>query len=389
MAPIYHSKLWLAHSKLWLAEAKTGPKNRREKWASAYPCGRRRRSPKFRTMDRYPETKGTMSGYSETKELSLLTSKRDALKRAETVSSCEPAELAPDIPRLYPLGDLLEAWVADAEAAFAARLAGTPRGPLTGVARLDSALGGFLAPGLHILHGEPGTGKTAFALQVAASCGSPALFVTTEMGPLELLRRITARVTNTYLGRLKSGELTAAASLELATRAAAACPRLAFMDATRAHVAPWAIDGEGPGILEAAEAWRDRHGAVSCLVVVDSLHTWADSAARPFATEYESLNAGVDELRRLAARLGAPVLAIAERNRANMASAGQSAGAGTRKLEYQADTVLALQREGQDWTPDAAGEYSVSVKVAKNRNGATGPSVPLRFHGALQAFREP
>ena len=170
-------------------------------------------------MDRYPETKGTMSGYSETKELPLPTSKRDALKRAEMVSSCEPAELAPDTPRLYPLGDLLEAWVADAEAAFAARLAGTPRGPLTGVARLDSALGGFLAPGLHILHGEPGTGKTAFALQVAASCGSPALFVTTEMGPLELLRRITARVTNTYLGRLKSGELTAAASLELEHRA--------------------------------------------------------------------------------------------------------------------------------------------------------------------------
>jgi replicative DNA helicase len=28
------------------------------------------------------------------------------------------------------------------------------------------------------------------------------------------------------------------------------------------------------------------------------------------------------------------------------------------------------------------------VKLAKNRNGATGPSVALRFHGALQAFRE-
>ena len=71
-----------------------------------------------------------------------------------------------------------------------------------------------------------------------------------------------------------------------------------------------------------------------------------------------------------------------------MGSDGQSAGAGTRKLEYQADTVLALQREGKEWEADAAGEYPVSIKLAKNRNGATGPKVKLRFHGALQSFRE-
>lgn len=301
--------------------------------------------------------------------------------------TCVP-ETPPDTARLYPLPDLLDEWATDAEEARAACLAGTPRGPITGLGKLDRALGGFLAPGLHILHGEPGTGKTAWGLQVAATCGTPALFVTTEMGPLELLRRITARVTNTYLGRLKSGELDPAASLALATRAVQACPLLALLDTSRGYVAPWRIDGEPPGILEAAEAWRDRHGADSCLVVLDSLHTWSDAAPRPFATEYDSLNAAVDELRRLAGRLAAPVLAIAERNRANMTSSGQSAGAGTRKLEYQADTVLALQREDADWREDAAGEYAVSVKVAKNRNGATGPKVRLAFHGALQSFRE-
>jgi len=164
---------------------------------------------------------------------------------------------------------------------------------------------------------------------------------------------------------------------------------LALMDATRDYLAPWKVEDSAPaGILEAAETWRERHKAASVLVIVDSLHTWADGAPLPLATEYERLNAAIDDLRRLAARLGAPVLAIAERNRANMASAGQSAGAGTRKLEYTADSVLALQRDAGDWQTDAAGEYSVSVKLAKNRNGATGPKVSLRFHGALQAFRE-
>lgn len=291
--------------------------------------------------------------------------------------------------RLYPLGDLLAAFAADAEAAHEAYVAGKARGPVTGFPALDKHLGACLSPGLHILHGEPGTGKTAWGLQVAATCGFPALFVTTEMGPLELFRRLTARVTGTFLGRLKSGELTPDTALTLAHETVAACPALALFDATRGYVAPWAVDNEGPGILEAATAWRDRHGAASCLVILDSLHTWALEAPRPWATEYETLNAAIDELRRLAGRLEAPVLAIAERNRASMASAAQSAGAGSRRIEYEADTVLALQREGEgEWREDAFGEYPVAVKVAKNRNGATGPKVGLAFNGALQAFRE-
>jgi replicative DNA helicase len=294
--------------------------------------------------------------------------------------TCEPIA-PPDVARLLPLSDLLEVWAADAQAAAAAHAAGIPRGPVTGLAALDRELGGNLAPGLHILHGEPGTGKTAFALQVAATCGTPAVFVTTEMGPLELLRRITARVTGAFLGRLKSGELTPAESLALASRAAQGCPLLALLDASQAHAPAVQIE-------EAATLWRERLGAPAVLVVVDSLHTWADGAPTGFDTEYERLGLAVDELRRLAGRLGGPVLAIAERNRASMASAAQSAGAGTRKLEYQAETVIALQREGEEWREDAAGEYPVFVKLAKNRNGRTGPTVPLRFHGAQQAFRE-
>jgi len=300
--------------------------------------------------------------------------------------TCTP-EPTPDAPRLYALGDLLGAWAADAEAAHAARLTGTPRGPVTGLDKLDRDLGGYLAPGLHIVHGPPGAGKTALALQVAASCGTPALFVTTEMGPLELLRRVTARVTNTFLGRLKSGELTPAASLELAARAAAACPMLAFLDATRAYATPWKLGDEPAGILEAAQVWRDRHGAASVLVVVDSLHTWADAAPVERATEYERLNAAIGELKRLATRLDAPVLAVSEQRRDAMGTGTQSAGAGTRKIEYTGESVLALLVD-EDRKEDAAGEYAVTVKLAKNRNGATGPKVALRFCGRLQAFRE-
>src|SRR5918997_1542382 len=113
----------------------------------------------------------------------------------------------PSIPRLLRLGDLLSDLAADASAAHDAYTSGTPRGPVTGLRTLDRELGGALAAGTHVLHPEPGAGKTALALQVAATCGFPALFVSCEMSALELLRRHTARVTSTYLGRLKSGEL--------------------------------------------------------------------------------------------------------------------------------------------------------------------------------------
>src|SRR4051794_21962781 len=81
-------------------------------------------------------------------------------------------------PRLLRLRDLAVDLAADAEARHAARAAGTPLGPVTSLPRLDDRLGAALPPGLHSLHGQPGVGKTAFLLQVAAQCGCPALFVT-------------------------------------------------------------------------------------------------------------------------------------------------------------------------------------------------------------------
>lgn len=281
-------------------------------------------------------------------------------------------------PRLLPLARLLADWERDAEAAHEARVSGRPRGPVTSFARVDAALGGALPHGFHVLHGQPGAGKTALVLQIAAECGCPALYVTCEMGPLELLRRITARVTSTFLGRLKSGELRPSDSLALAERAAAEVPHLVLADATQAYASPWWIG-------EAARTCRgeQRH----LLIVVDSVHSWAE-AVQGDAPEYDALNLSLAALRALAARLECPVLAVAERNRASMKSGGLSAGAGSRKLEYGAETVVDLKRRDPDARPDGMHEVDVELALAKNRNGAVGKPVRLKFHGALQRFRE-
>ena len=121
-------------------------------------------------------------------------------------------------------------------------------------------------------------------------------------------------------------------------------------------------------------------------MIVDSLHSWAESASVG-ATEYETLNAGINALRQLSHELNCPVLVVAERNRGAMSGGGLSAGAGTRKIEYGAETVLDMERDPAK-REDAAGEAEISVKFAKNRHGAAGRKVNLFFHGALQKFRE-
>src|SRR5215213_9610771 len=280
-------------------------------------------------------------------------------------------------PRLLPLASLLGEWEADAQAAFDARVNGLARGPVTGLASLDATLGDCLAPGLHVMHGGPGVGKTCLALQVAATCGCPALYVSAEMRPLELLRRLTARETGTFLGTLKSGALAPADSLALARWAVAACSGLALVDACDAFAAPdW--------LREAARIVQG--DARHVLLVVDSVHSWAEGAPGEL-TEYDRLNAAIAALRTLAGQLGAPILAVAERNRASMAAGGLSASAGSRKFEYTGESVWDLA-EDKDASAPSPHEKAITLHVAKNRSGAAGRKVRLAFHGALQKYTD-
>ena len=283
-------------------------------------------------------------------------------------------------PRLYQLSALLPDFRADATAAYEARVSGKPRGPISGLASIDRELSGAFSPGIHGIHGNAGAGKTAFGLQVVSSCQCPALLVTCEMSPVELLRRLTARITGTYLGRLKSGEMPPDAAEALARQTIEAVPHLAICDATTAPATP-------EYLLQAATATR--RDAQHFLMLVDSLHSWAGalSATHEAASEYETLNMGVAALQSLAARLRAPVLFIAERNRDSMKSGGLNAGAGTRKIEYAGETVLSLDRE-TDAPENGAGEVAIKLRFSKNRNGAAGKTVALQFNGALQRFTE-
>ena len=269
-------------------------------------------------------------------------------------------------PRLYRLGDLLRDFEEDAKAAHEAFEEGRARGPVSSFAGIDRAIGGAFMPGLHIVHGGPGTGKTAWALQVAACCGTPALFVSCEIGPLEIIRRMAARVTGTYLGRFKTGEMAPAEALELARRACTSSPLLAIVDGTAGFPGPdWLYQ-------RAAEVkGESRH----ILLIVDSLHTWAARAGwnKP---EYETLNMGLAALEQLAGALKAPLLVISERNRGSMERGGLNAAKGSSRIEYAGETVIGLDRDKDDGQ-GLSGETRIAARIEKNRHGMPGLSLPF------------
>jgi replicative DNA helicase len=279
-------------------------------------------------------------------------------------------------PVLVTLGDLLGEAERDLAAAHTARVEGRPRGPITGLPLLDRELGGYLAPGLHVVHGEPGIGKTAYGLQMATDCGCPSLYITCEMGRLELLYRITARLTGTFLGRLKSGEYAPAAGLALIRQAIERAPTVSIADATQEYADPTWIRAAARGVQGDAE---------HLLIVLDSVHSWADSVPGDIV-EYDRLNSALATLRALAGALRCPVLAIAERNRDSMKRGGLSAAAGTRKFEYGGESVLDLTKDDKA-PPGQSGTTAVVATLEKNRNGSRGKRIALEFDGALQRFR--
>ena len=273
---------------------------------------------------------------------------------------------------------------------------------------VEAALGGGLWPGLHILTGTTGAGKTQLSLQVAfkAACaGVPTLYIGLELGELDLVARLLALAEGEatgrtppwsamYLGQTDSGTLERMGSDYRDTLAG-----LPF----RAEFGP--PNGWGADQLHArVRAMRDKYpektpGERPLLVVLDYLQAIGESADKRLELR-ERIGRAAYAGRAAAREFGAAVLVLSSVSRdnakrlraskdsentdpekdnpADLVGLGKESG----EIEYAADTVMAL----------VSGEYEerkptpIHLAVAKMRAGRA-KWCRLEFNGST--FSEP
>jgi len=253
----------------------------------------------------------------------------------------------------------------------------------TGFPALDNALNGWM-PGLHLLAGAPGMGKTSLALQLAIhACTQPdtaAVYVSFENSLPNLLEKALAAQARTSSQHIARGMADLAALQAAGAALRPALARLALLEGTPAL----GVGAMRQAVLEA----RRRHGG-RVLVVLDYLQTAARGRGQELRLAVGDL---LLELRGLANSLEVPVLALASQNRAagQYGNGGGSAALDSLKesgdAEYSCDTALFL-KPGEKRTV-AAGARAVDLVISKNRNGPSGLSVPLVFRPDHGIFRE-
>lgn len=259
----------------------------------------------------------------------------------------------------------------------------------TSIGRLDTMLGG-LNPGLHLLAGAPGVGKTSLALQIAMSAAReiPVVYITYENAPANLA--LKALCTKAGVGEqdVRKGWADVAKLERAAAEWTQIADRLALIDG---HP-----DLEVADVRARVLQAMHRHQTDQALVVIDYLQLMAKASngLRDLGTIRERVERLAAELRAMVTRLNVPVLAVAAQSRqANYADGKGNAGLDTLKesgdLEYGADTVLILHgAKDRAGTPAMDPFRDVDLTVAKNRHGPTG-KVELVFdpvRGVLTEF---
>ncbi|MBP6832390.1 MAG: AAA family ATPase [Deltaproteobacteria bacterium] len=233
----------------------------------------------------------------------------------------------------------------------------TPWGPV------DSLLGGGLWPGMYVLVGGTGSGKTQWAVQVAVEAarrGQSALYLALELSRQDLAARVMGTLSGVAWSRILRGTLD---DVEVAQvmEAARAAEQLAF------HTECGPPFGYGAETL-ASRAWALKPS----LIVIDYLQLCAGRHGEEPRTAVGRVSYVA---RALARDLGAVVLVLSSTARANYAALVNNPetdptdlvglGKESGEIEYAADGVLVLARNAE------RGRGRVLV-LAKNRHGPVG-----------------
>lgn len=252
--------------------------------------------------------------------------------------------------------------------------AGSLRGVETGFADLDKTLAGLQDSNLIILAARPGTGKSAFALNIAQYASvvkktSIGLF-SLEMSKEELVDRMLVSQADIDAWRLKTGKLTSTDFEKLSEAMGVLAEAPMYID-----------DTPGLSILEMrtkARRLKSEHNLG--LVIVDYLQLMRGRTHDNRVQEVGEISQG---LKNLARELRVPVLALSQLSRAvehrggNQPQLSDLRESGS--IEQDADVVMFLYREEDE---DIS---NMKLSIAKHRNGAI-RTIDLKFRGDRVRF---
>lgn len=233
----------------------------------------------------------------------------------------------------------------------------------SGYKALDDVLGGgFVNEGLYILAARPGCGKTTLAIQIAdkiANAGKPVLFVSLEMSSLQITAKRVATETRIGYTSIVTGEL----GEKQIGWVADACGKLSER--------PLEINRR-PGASVDDIAFMARQVKGLSFIVIDYLGLIRH---KPGQSLYAQVSETSNSLKRLARRLGVPILCLAQLNRESEGGAGGKPKASHLRdsgaIEQDADGILLLSRDMEP-ADDITTPVELLCDVAKNRHGKTG-----------------
>lgn len=283
---------------------------------------------------------------------------KTAAEEAREARALELERCAPPLSTLLP----------NAIAAMQARSSGLAKPIVTPWATVNAELGGGIWPGLHVLSGTTGSGKSQWALQLAlhaAKAGHPVLYVGLELGHTDLVARLLglelkAKWSGLFLGSDADG-IAKAADLQ------GAIAKLPFrLEVGQSY-------GWHAGLLaERVRALREEHpeehaGDLPILVVIDYLQVVAPEPDNQRQELRERIGKAAYAARMVARDYGAAVLALSSVSRENAkllgvapkpeardadlelgtGDPGRLVGLGKEsgEIEYSADSVLVLARK--------------------------------------------
>lgn len=243
----------------------------------------------------------------------------------------------------------------------------------TGLKDLDLLLGN-LKPGLNIVAGRPGQGKTTLKHTIAkhaAEQGKRVAIFSLEMGEVEVSQRMTTNETEIDLSLIRAAQLEQA-EWESVNRAVEKLERL-----------PIYVD-ETPELTVAQIEARCKRlqmteGSLD-LVVVDYLQLVSPPFKATEGNRAIAVGAVARGLRVLARRLNVPVLAGAQLNRESEKEKRKPRLSDLREsgeIENEAHVVMFPYQDEED--------HSSEIIVAKHRNGPTG-SAPVRYRKEVTKF---